>query len=72
MADSDDSIAELRRQFLEGEIDGSELRDRLTELPQDTQRDELWARWSEQGLFDEPLDQDGWTSWKNGQPEAKE
>lgn len=72
MPERGSSIAELRRQFVEGEISSEELRDRLTELPQDTEKDELWVRWSGQGLFDQPIDRDGWTSFKNGQPEQRE
>lgn len=72
MSASEPTFDELRRMFTRGEIDADELRERLTDLPETTDRDELWARWSEQGVFDEPIEDEGWTSFKNGQPRERE
>lgn len=58
---------ELIRRFLDDEIDVDELQDQLDALGPDVDRDELWARWAEQGLFDGPIEQDEWVSRRNGQ-----
>jgi len=65
-AESEDAQDILDR-FLSGEIDADEFQDRIRELGPDTDRDALWARWAEQGLFDEPVERDEWVSRKNGQ-----
>jgi hypothetical protein len=69
MSVSDDDIAELRRRFRDGDIGADELIAALQELDQDTDRDELWARWASQGLFDEAIEQEGYTSLRGGIPE---
>jgi len=66
------TVADLRRQFNAGEIDADELRERLTELPEQTDRDELFVRWSEQGVLDQPIEQEGWTSFKGGRPRERD
>jgi hypothetical protein len=68
MSATDDEITRLRRRFRDGELDLDELVDKLQQLDQDTERDELWARWASQGLFDEGIEQEGYTSFRGGFP----
>jgi len=55
-------VAEIRRLLSEGEIDAQEVRERFAELNEETDRDELWAKFAGQGLYDEPIRQDGYVS----------
>lgn len=68
MSASRDALDRLRREFREGSIDMDTFVSELEELDLDTSREELWIRWSSQGLFDEPITQTGYTSFKNGRP----
>lgn len=67
MSAGEDTFEEIRTAFVRGRIDSAELRDRLRALDEDTDREELWARWAEQGLFDDPIDQEGYVSFEGGQ-----
>jgi len=62
MSGSQPTFRELRERFTAGEITAEQFRDRLTEVPADTDKDELWLRWADQGLFDGPITQEGFTS----------
>lgn len=64
MSTADETFEDLREAFLAGNIDAADLRGRLTGLAKETEREELWVRWAEQGLFDGPIDKRGFTSFK--------
>lgn len=64
MSASATSLSDLRQAFLRGDVTPAELREELQQLDADTDREELWLRWAGQGLFDEPIDQRGFTSFK--------
>lgn len=64
MSQSETTVDDLKQQFLRGDLDADELRQRLRELDTETDRDELWTRWAGQGVFDAPIDQEGYTSFK--------
>jgi len=66
MSSSPTDKDELIQRFIDGELTVTELQDKLGGLGADTDREELWARWSEQGLFDDPISRDGWVSRENG------
>jgi len=68
MSGTEPSPDELFDRFRAGEFDVSELVDRLEALEADTDREELWARWAEQGLFNGPIEQDGYTSFDGKSP----
>lgn len=72
MAQDFDSVADVRAAFARGELDPQELEDALASTDEETDRDELWARWASQGLFDEPVEQEGYTSFKSGIPREVE
>jgi len=59
---SANAVAEIRRLLSAGEITAEEARDRLASLDEQTDRDELWAKFAGQGLYDEPIRQDGYVS----------
>jgi len=59
---SANAVAEIRRLLSEGEITAEEARDRLASLDEQTDRDGLWAKFAGQGLYDEPIRQDGYVS----------
>jgi hypothetical protein len=63
MSASTDTVADLRDAFLAGEIDREEFLDRVGRVAPEEDRDGLWATWAAQGLFDEPIEQEGWTSF---------
>jgi hypothetical protein len=69
MSTTEQTVADLREQFLNGEIGPDELRERLRDLDEETDREELWARWASQGLFDDPIAQEGYLSLADGDPE---
>lgn len=62
MSASNSDIQRLKSQLLAGEIDVETFKAELSALETDTEKDELWAEWAAQGLFDSPLEQDGYTS----------
>lgn len=62
MSGAADTRADLIRRFRDGEISSVELQDRLESEADVDDLDALWARWSGQGLFDEPVRQEGYTS----------
>jgi len=62
MSAGDSDIERLRSRLLAGEIDVDTFKAELAGLETDTEKDELWAEWASQGLFDSPLEQDGYTS----------
>jgi len=64
MSASDPTVTELRGMLLRGDITADELVDRLTDIEDTPPRDQLWARWADQGLFDDPITQEGFTSFK--------
>lgn len=68
MSANEQTVADLRERFVNGEIDPDELREQLRALDQETDREELWARWAEQGLFDDPIGQEGYLSFAGGDP----
>jgi len=69
MSSSEPSFEELRTQLIRGEIDADTFQDELGGLGLDADKETLWARWAAQGLFDEPIDQDGFLSLRGGIPE---
>lgn len=66
MSAEEPTVTELRDRLNRGEIDTDEFLDQLQGLTTETEREELWATWASQGLFDGPIEQDGYTSFKNG------
>jgi len=58
------SLSELRRQLTAGEITTDEFRQRLSESVQSDEKDDLWARWAGQGLMNDAIEQEGFTSLK--------
>jgi hypothetical protein len=66
MSSSPTDKDELIQRFINGELTVTELQDKLGGIGADTNREELWARWSEQGLFDDPISRDEWVSRRNG------
>lgn len=62
MSASDDTRTRLIAAYRAGEIDSVELQDRLESEADVDDLDSLWARWSGQGLFDRPVEQEGYTS----------
>lgn len=69
MSVSGETLESLRDRFLAGEIDRDEFLDRVSDVDTTEGRDELWARWAEQGLFDGPIEQDGYTSFAGNRVE---
>jgi len=69
MSASAESFSELRAAFLAGEIDRDEFLERIQRVPDTGGRDELWARWAEQGQFDRALEQEGYTSFAGARVE---
>jgi hypothetical protein len=68
MVEEYETIAEVRAAFTRGEIPVDGLRDALDSTDEDSQKDELWVRWAEQGLFDDPIEQEGFLAFPNGVP----
>jgi len=66
MSTSQPSFEELRAQLRRGEIDRATFARQVQQLDEDRALDALWARWAEQGLFDDPVAQDGFTSIRKG------
>jgi len=54
-------VDQLLRQYRAGELSTPELEAELDRNPDVSDRDALWARWTAQGLFDQPIEQTGWT-----------
>ena len=67
MSASDIDPRDAIERFLADEISITELQDILRDSTTAGDRDAMWARWAEQGLFDEPIDRDEWVSRKNGE-----
>jgi hypothetical protein len=61
MNDTDISRGEITRRLRAGEIDRGEAAQLLQDSDQVDDRDGLWARWVDQGLFDTPVERDSWT-----------
>jgi len=55
------SRGEITRRLRAGEIDRQEAAELLQDSTQVDDRDGLWARWADQGLFDSPVERDSWT-----------
>jgi len=64
------AVTEIRRLLSEGEITAGEARDRLASLDGQTDRDELWSKFAGQGLYDDPIRQDGFTSKRGNRVET--
>lgn len=66
MSADEPTVSDLRDRLNRGEIDRDEFLDQLQGLTTETEREELWATWASQGLFDGAIEQEGYTSFKNG------
>jgi hypothetical protein len=66
MSAEEPTVTDLRDRLNRGEIDVDEFLSQLQGLTTETEREELWATWASQGLFDGPIEQEGFTSFKNG------
>jgi len=62
MSASEPTLTELRRRLAQGDLTVDEFRQRLSESIQADEKDDLWARWAEQGLMDDAIEQEGFTS----------
>lgn len=62
MSTAGDDLSELRQAFLRGDLTADELREQVADLGPGADREQLWLRWADQGLFEEPVTQEGFTS----------
>lgn len=72
MVDEDLSRGEITRRLRAGEIDRTEAANLLQASTQVEDRDGLWARWGDQGLFDDPIERDSWTRFTKTRVEEVE
>lgn len=64
MSGSERALSRIRDRVDRGEVAAEDLAQALQKAEDVADRDALWSRWAEQGLFDRPIAQTGWTSFK--------
>lgn len=64
MSAAQQSLSELRRQLVRGDLTVEQFRQQVRESVTTDEKDDLWVRWAEQGLMDDAIEQEGYTSLK--------